>query len=111
MLKIENSMQEYEKTGNKAIFRKYFNAIHELNTDKFCDLVDAMPAKQPDKCRNLYAGPINQGMIGGFTFLISFTESFSMKILTTDLNNPDENKALLDHPIYSQLRIFYSTKS
>jgi len=106
MLQVENAIKEYEKIGSEAIFSRYFKAIHELNTEKFCDLVDALPAKQPDKCINLYAGPISQGLAGGFSFLISFAESFSMKIISSDLNNPVVNKALLTTPTFSGLRIF-----
>jgi len=106
MLETEAEIKKYEKVGNKVIFRKYFKVLRDMNTDKFCDMVDALPDRQPEKCSNLYAGPLTQGLAGGFTTLISFSEAFSMRIMVANLDNPEEVQVLMNDPIFKRLRIF-----
>jgi len=105
MMETETEMKRYEKIGNKAIFKDYFRVLHDMNTEKFCDMVDGFPDKQPEKCSKLYGGPLTQGLVGGFTTLISFAEAFSMKIKIADLNDPNQLKNLMDDPTFKKLRI------
>jgi len=105
-MNIESAMMEYEKIGNRGIFQKYFKLLSQMNTNKFCDIVDALPDKQPQKCSVLYGGPPSQGLAGGFSTLISFAEFFTTKIESVNLNNFTEVDALLNDDTFENIRIF-----
>ncbi len=48
MQAIEAQIKNYEKKGNRAIFKEYFRLSKALDTSEFCALADSFPTPQPD---------------------------------------------------------------
>jgi len=84
---VEERVKKYKLTGDKRIFKKYFELTDKLDSAEFCDYVDSYQIGQTGNCNTSYKGPLEQGLTAGMSYFIAYHNTYAAKIKAANLTD------------------------